>query len=495
LSRISTNIQNHFWLLLLIILAGYTILEAALIPQLSLTYGEAVNLQVSRLITLGYAPYTEIFTLANPFFVGLLGWLGQFRLSPTAFKLIFALCGLLSLLSTALTSRALLGETVALATTILLAFTTTFLVDTPQVVAVTPALSLALISLLLTARYLATRKSGWLLLGGSLWGIAFFSSTTAFSISLVTILFLLFFHSDTPPYVVVKTNPHIKPVALWILSALVAAGIGMLLASPDTLINHLITPHLIIYQNSPPSLPGNFQLIGQFVTFNIWLCLLVVYSLTQIYGQADHPLWVVLMWALLSFGWLILQPALELADALILLPPLAMLAGWGLVDIGQRAIAWNRQLKPTTQQWVWYGSGLLVVILLIFIGWQQVNNFILREVDTADDLAQQAQQPEIVAFIQQHTQPGDCVLIDHAALAIYANRLPAPPLVELSPLRLGSGLMTGEMLQSTLQAYNCKAVVFSKRKYTQPLSEFKDWIESRYPNQQKFIRTTIYYSH
>ena len=478
---------------MLIILIGYTILQAALIPLLPLTYGEAVNLQVSRLISLGYLPYTEIFTLANPLFVGLLEWLGQFGLSPVGFKYTFVFFGLLSLLATALITRPLLGETEALAATILLAFTTTFLVDAPQAVAVTPALSLALIALLLTVRYLTTQKPHWLLSSGILWGISPFISTATVSISLAAILFILFFQSDTLPYIVVKTNRRLKPIALWILSALVAVAVGIFLASPDSLTKHIITPHLAIYQNSPPSLPDNFQLIGHFVTFNIWLCLLAVYSLAQVYDRPDHPLWVILMWALLSFGWLMLQPSLELADALILLPSLAMLAGWGLVDIGQRATARSQGLKRPNQQWVWLASGLLTGALLVVISWQQVNNFMLREVDTADDLAQRAQLPEIAAFIQQHTRPGDCVIIDHAALAIYANRLPAPPLVELSPQRLASGLMTEEMLQSIVQNHNCKAVVFSKREYTQPLTKLKDWAESHLPDQQKFVRTTIYY--
>jgi hypothetical protein len=485
---------HRYWLFLLTILGGYVILQTILIPGLPLTYNEGISLQISQLINRGYEPYIQIFTLAGPLFVWLMGWLGRFSLSPTGFRLFFLVFGLLLLINTSLIARALLGEGAALATTLLLATTITFLAEAATtIIAVTPAVSLATLSLVFTLHYLATRQLPWIFFGGIGWGMALFLSTSVLSIALVTLILIIFFETGfslTPNW----RNSY-QPMAIWLVGTLIILGIGLFLTTPTIIFGHILADYATLRQNLPVALVDNSILFGQFITFNLWLFLVTVYTLVRVYDDAHHPLWLIFIWGVLSFAWLMLQVGLRLIDLAILLPPLAIMAGWGLVDLGKRLIHWSysRPINHSKQYLLWATTSLFFLTLYLGTNWLQINDFNLRAIDNPDDLIQLERRPEIVDFIHRHTTPNDCVIIDDAALAIAAGRLPAPPLVELSKERIASGLITEETMETVAQEYKCKAVIFSKRKYTQPLASFRSWAGTYYPNQQKFTRIIIYY--
>ncbi len=491
------KIRSRYGLFLLTILISYLILQIILIPELLLTYNEGINLQLSQLINQGYEPYTQIFTLASPLFVGLIGWLGKFNLSPTGFRLFFLLFGLLLLINTSLIARALLGQGVALATTLLLATTTTFLGEAAtSIVAVTPAMSIATLSLVFTLSYLAKKQLPWMFLAGIGWGMALFLSTSVLSIGLVTIIFIIFFGAG-PSLKPKKPNwPNIyQPIAIWLVGILLILSLGLWLTTPTILFDYILADYATLRQNLPFAVDTMSILFGQFIAFNLWFFLATVYTLVRVYNNAHHPIWLIFMWAGLSFAWLMLLVGLCLLDLAILLPPLAIMAGWGVVDLGNRLIRWNysRPISHSKQQLLGVTASLLFLALYSGLSWLQINDFNLRDIDNPDDLLQLERKVEIVAFIHQHTSPDDCVIIDDPALAIAVARLPAPPLLELSKERISSGLISEETLERLAQEYKCKAVIFSKRRYTQPLANLRTWADTYYPNQQKFNRIKIYY--
>jgi hypothetical protein len=492
--------ERYYRPFFLVFLFSYVVVQVALVPTLHLSYEEGISLQISRLISRGYTPYSEIFTLANPLFVWLVGRLGQFGISPTDFKLIFFSFGLILLANTYIIAYTLMGRKVALAAIFLLATTPTFLAETATgVIAVTPALSVATLSLVFALRFLITQRWAWLFASGLTWGVALFVSTSVFSIGLVALVLILFFNVDESRAGSAVLNlgmTNMFAAVVWLLGVSISLGLGVMLANPEIILSRIIENHLALKENLPAEQKLNFQLVGQFVAFNCWLSLFAVYGLVQIYDQPKHPLWIALIWGLLSFVWLMLHEMLRLADMAILLPALAMIAGWGLVSIGHRVLHWSSRWKfsEAKQQLAWIGASLLLLSCYLFIGWQQVTNFNFRDIDTEGEFVQLEQRQEIVNFIRKHTDVHDCVIIDDPALAIAADRLPAPQLVELSRERIVGGLITISRLETLTQDHGCKAVVFSRRKYTQPLSEFKDWARAYFPNhEQGFTRTTIYY--
>lgn len=474
----SSLIANHrYHLLLLVIITGYAALQIILAQELRPTYDEGINLQVAHLIAQGHEPYRQIFTLSSPLFVSILGWLGQGDISLVGGRFLFSLFGLLLLANTIAITRLLAGPKAGVGAGLLLAFTTPFLVESFQVVAVTPALSIATLALVLALR---NRQPLWIFLAGLAGGSSLFISTSALATVLMAPLLLLLLADPR--------TPRFPAVGLWGAGLLISLGVGVALYSPDIMLNYVLKQWLVLWQNLPLSQPDNFEMVGQALALNVWAGLLAIYALASVYRQPRHPLWIVLVWGLLNFVWLMLQTALHPPDLLILAPPLAIMAGWGLVDMEKRLAAWSK----TTRFKVALGAALPVFLLLA--GWQQIHQFNLQGVDTADDVAQRAQWPEIADFIQQHTAPDDCVIIDNAALAVVAQRYPAPPLVGLTRERLESKLLTDAQLEALAREYECRMVVFSKREYTLPLAGFEDWVKDHYPNKQEFIRTDIYYT-
>lgn len=490
-------LERRYRLFLLAVFLSYAIFQTILIPVLPLTYDEGVSLQVGYLIKRGYEPYTQIFTLANPLFVWLIGWLGKLGLSPLGFKWFFLWFGLLLLANTSIIARSLLGRRVALATVFLLATTTAFLVEATNVVAVIPAMSVATLSLVFTLRYLVTKQLYWLFLGGAVWSVALFISTSALSIGLVTLLFIILLDSNADGNVTLALSWQImyKSIGVWLAGVLILLGVGLFLATPNIIFGHIFKDYATIRENLPVNQENNFRLVGQFVSFNFWLFLFAVYGLSRIYGKPNHALWLIFIWGLLSFCWLMLQATLRLVDIAILLPALAIMAGWGFVGVGHRLIHYSHhwQTNYSSRRVLWTGLGFLLLSFYALVGWQQANNFLLRDIDTESKLTQLEQRQEIVQLIHQYTNSDDCVVIDDPALAIAADRLPAPELVGLSREQIIGGLITERELEALVEAYECKAVVFSQRKYTLPLSDFQEWARRYYPHEQKFIRTRIYY--
>ncbi len=486
-------VTSHYRLGVVLLLLGYTVLQISLFPRLLLTYDEGINLQVSRLIGQGYEPYRQIFTLANPLFVWFIGGLAKLGLSLGGFRFVFLLFGLLLLASTAGFTRFLLGSKAALATLFLLATAVTFLAEATAALAVIPALSIATFALLLLSRYLITKKIFWLFASGAGWSIALGFSTSVFSLSLVTVLCLLFAHLQIAEdhSITLNWRASLKTSLIWLVGSLLPLLIGLLLANPELILNHHLKNQAIIRQNLPLVQADNFRLIGYFLVFNIFLSLFAVYGLVQIYDQFNHPLWLIFMWGLLSFGWLMFQIAPQRGDTAILLPPLAILAGWGAANLGQRLVdSGRRWLAGSTQRWLLPGLGILCLSAYIFISWQQLNGFIFRDIDTEGDLIQFEQRPEMIAFIRQETNPDDCVIIDDPTLAIQADRLPPPQLVGLSRERVAGGLISQAEVQRLVEEAGCKLALFYRRDYHRHLLGFRDWAEKYYSHEEQQFRNT-----
>ena len=272
LNRIEVTIlpatDRRYWLWLLAILGAYGLFQAVLITRLPLSYDEGLNLQVAYLIDRGYEPYTEIFTLAYPFFVWFIGKLAQFNLSPAGFKLLFLGPNLLLMANTALIARYVAGNGVSLAAAVVLAASTAFLAEAAAVLAILPAMSIATLALLFTLRYLSTRRHRWLILGGSVWGAALFVSTAALSTGIFALVMLLLFRdqSDVKP---LSRRQKAGAGLVWIISAVILIALCFMVARPSIILDHLVRNEAILRNNLPLSQADNFVLIGQFAAFNL----------------------------------------------------------------------------------------------------------------------------------------------------------------------------------------------------------------------------------
>ncbi|MCB0209117.1 MAG: hypothetical protein KDJ52_07300 [Anaerolineae bacterium] len=469
---------------------AYLLLQLFLLFRLPLSYDEGINLQVSRFIAQGYQPYTQIFTLSGPLFIGFIGWLGSLGLSVSTIKLVFALFGIVLLSAVAAAADYTAGRTSALAAVFLLGTATTFLNEVGMVVAIIPATGIALLSLVMMQRYQRSGQIVWLVAGGFISLIALFISISAWVVGVVTLLHLIFpkTHSDQPQPLTLKS------LGLWLIGAVAALLIGLGLTTPDVLLNVVLKNHLTLWSNLPLDIAANFGIMGQFLGFNIWLFLFTVYGIAQLYDQPHHPLWLIVIWLALSAGGLTIQPTLRLVDAAILLPPMAIIGGWGLVQLAARITTVYRQKYTQRPQATTHRIliALCLFILYAFISYHRFEAYLLREVDTQTDYQQIQQRDEIAAFIDQHTSSDACVIIDDAALAIVANRLPTPSLVGLSEARLKGGLLTDKELATLIIEGQCRTIVFSKREYYQPFNDVGSWVTTNFPHEKELLGTRIY---
>ena len=479
----SSNRSNFFWLLACLI--GYGVLEVFLLPQIPLTYQESINIQTGRLIGQGHQPYQEVFSLESPLFVRLMGAVGDWPLGEV--KVIFVAFGLLLLLTTTALAYYLLGSKPALLTMLLLATSVAFLGGGGAVLAILPALSLGTLAMGLLIPYALTGGRGWVTISGLIWGVALLFSNAVISLGGVILLSLALLGRR-------KGGPVGQAGLLWLLGGLISLGVDLLVIGPADLLTHLT--HLATIRDQLPLSPtANLQPVGQFLGLNIVVAILAAYGLAQIYHQADHGLWLVLIWGLISFIWLIFQAAPKAENPLILLPPMAILAGWG-------ANTWLPQLRQSLGNWFnlnptgWkYRAGFWATLLIgyLFLSRLLLNAFIFQAIDTAGDLAQFQQRPAMIAFIQQQTEPETCLFSDDPSLAVAANRLPPPWLVDTSPVRVKSGLLSEAEVQAGLEAAGCVIALFSRRDYHRHLFEVRDWAKDYFPDEESFKNTRIYY--
>ncbi|MCB9109456.1 MAG: hypothetical protein H6633_35255 [Anaerolineales bacterium] len=510
---VPATMQPRRWAVAVVLVLGYVVLQLLLLFTLPLTYDEGVNLQVSRFISRGYDPYSQIFTLSGPLFVWFIGWLGGLGLTVSGFKMVFGLFGGVLLINVALIAYHWLGQGLALVTAFLLGTAITFLAEAGTVVAVIPAMSIATLSLLLVLRYRVTGHLAWLVCSGFVWALAMFVSASALSIGLVTLLQLIFLRSFSPSTPLLASTGLSQPeisdqdvvvsaeqkgrsvwylIGLWLIGTVSAVIIGLWLARPAIVIDILLANHVALWRNLPIDLAANFGLIGQFVGFNLWLFLLAVYGVARLYEQPDHPLWLAVIWGSLSLAWLVIQPVLRLVDAAILLPPLALLASWGWGQLVQIILPYFQRFDAPRRSLVWIVPPLLLMVYAL-ISYHRFNAYLLRDVDTETDFRQIQQRDEIAAFIDQYTGAEGCVIIDDAALAIAANRLPTPQLVGLSEARVNSGLLTDKTLATLIAEGNCQAIVFSKREYHLYLNDFGSWVGANFPKEETFLGARINY--
>lgn len=476
--------------------AGYVGLQLLLLFALPLTYNEGIALQISRLIGRGHQPYTEIFTLSGPLFVWFVGWLGKLELSVLGIKLIFILLGGLLLVNLGLIAYHWSNRRAALATVFLLGTAVTFLYEAGTVVAVIPAVSIATLSLVLVQRYQVTGQLPWLVLSGLIWTVALFISAAALTIGLVVVLQL---GLGNIPSRAKRTQAidaeqrgrtALLPIGLWLAGSIGAVVIGLWLATPAIAIDILLADHATLWRNLPIDPIANFGVVGQFLGFNLWLFLFAIYGASRLYDQPDHPLWLAVIWGTVTLGWIIVQPTLHWVDAAQLLPPLAILAGFGLEALLQQIANRTSYFQREGGRWLW-PIGIVLLTIYAVISYSPFNAYLLREIDTEVDFRQIRERDEIAAFIDRHTSPDECVIIDDAALAVVADRLPPPQLVGLSQTRIDGGLLTSDELATRITESGCRAIVFSKREYHRHFNDFGSWVTTYFPNEKEFLGVRI----
>ncbi|MEM7028330.1 MAG: hypothetical protein AAF629_01965 [Chloroflexota bacterium] len=487
------RLQRRFFPMALIIsIILFVLLQMLSARILPLTQEEGISIQIAMLLERGHQPYNEIFTFLQPLFLWLLEGIYQPHISPYQHRDLIIIFGLMSLVSTILIARLVAGSLAAAAAGFLFITTTTILTEATNLIAMGPALSLGLLSVLTLLYFCKQQRSAWLACSAALWTTALFLSTAVFAMGLTHLVFLALLAGNAEGQLQRRVNLTnlTRPYLIWIMVTFIIAGIFLFLSSP-IYFSYLIPQQQTLWASLPINQVENFSIIGNFIALNVVLAGFTLVGLVYLQGHGNHPLWAIILWGLLNFGWLMIQNTLQASDVIILVPPMCVIAGWGAIQIGGQANGWLNRLRNPARWKI--GSTLLFVIVYLVIVWQQVARYQIQSVRNADDIVQINERPQVINFIGQHTQTDHCVITDDTTLAIEAGRAAHPNLVDLSEARVTSGLLTESDIMTHIENTPCTLVLFSKRTYYLHLRDVRSWASQHFEQEQRFTKTRIYY--
>ncbi len=495
LQSTSSVFEKYDYLGLFLLLSSYTAWQIYRLPTDHLAYEGAINIQTSRLLGQGFEAYTQIISLESPLFVWFLGQLGVLGLSLTAYQAMFLGFGMLTILGTLILAQHLAGKLAAWGACLLLLTSVTFLLNMTHVIAMMPATCLSTFVLLSWLRYTRTKQLWWILGAGGFIGLALQISPIVLPMGLWLIGWLLV---KGIPY---QGRSDVLPLCLYLLGCVLTFGLGLIVMGVDFGFDHYlknIIAQATLRQNLPLVLDQNFGEIGLFLFFHLPISICFTFGLSAIYKQADHPLWLMTLWAGGSMVYLMSQVVSLQAQLIMLLPPLAIVGGYGLAE----GLRWMSERVPDSAgvtetniaRPLWHlGLGISGLGLYLIFAWQLAQSFLYQDIGSDRNWRQFQQRPEMVTFIRENTQPDDCVVADDPTLTILADRLPSPMLSNISPALVLSGLLTEIDIQMEVQEANCTLVLLYRRSYHRHLMEFRHWVREYYPDSTSFQDARFYF--
>jgi hypothetical protein len=186
---------------------------------------------------------------------------------------------------------------------------------------------------------------------------------------------------------------------------------------------------------------------------------------------------LVVAWAAASVALLLAYSPLHGKHAVVMIPPMAVLAGVGIAS----AVSLIRKSGPVPVR------AVVAVVLAGLVAWYataipalaaQSGQLLRVTADTDVDPAVE-QYADAVAVIETLTSPGDFVVTDHPYLTFLAGRLVPPLLVDTSRSRIRSRSLRGAEAIAQATPYDPKLVVLWADRL-RGLSEFRRWVEENH---------------
>jgi hypothetical protein len=186
---------------------------------------------------------------------------------------------------------------------------------------------------------------------------------------------------------------------------------------------------------------------------------------------------LVVAWAAASVALLLAYSPLHGKHAVVMIPPMAVLAGVGIAS----ALSLIRRAGPVPVR------AAVAVVLAGLVAWYatsvpalaaQSGQLLRVTADTDVDPAVE-QYADAVAVIETLTSPADFVVTDHPYLTFLAGRLVPPLLVDTSRSRIRSRSLRGAEAIAQATPYDPKLVVLWADRL-RGLSEFRRWVEENH---------------
>jgi hypothetical protein len=516
---------------LLAILVGALVLRLYALLAFATDYDEGVYWQSLRTLAQGHPLYSAIYSSQPPVFLlgiyPLYALFGQTLPAARFAVVLYSLAGIAALYAI---GKALGGPWTGLAAAALLAVDPLYLRASRTLQAEVPALAFALVGLavtLMALRQIGRRRQIWLVAGGALVGFAILTKLYVAVALLPAALFVVMAQvapaggrptqaartaagkAGRPP--ARQTRPR-KSARAWPdmvrlrreiraaapdVGALLAGTLGAVLVvllpfvgSLPALFDQTVALHLAAARALDRGLAYNLHLLSTTLTSEgeYWLLAVALAGVALAVWRRAWDVVAVAAWALVSLLMLIAIQPLFAHHLVLLVPPLALLAGLALHLAPRlaRARTWRRPItreamlralrQPTV---LTYGALILLGVTFVAGLW-----FGLADSQHAAEYAP-TDQLAMANALSNVTPSGQMAVTDDQYLAGLVGIDVPPELVDTSEVRIAGGQLTASELERAITQSGAPVVLFASGRFDE-VPGFRAWAEANFKQVQSF---------
>lgn len=429
---------------------------------------EGAYLMTARLIAAGRRPFTEIYMPQLPLFLQSLAF--AFRLfgdSVTVGRLVIVAYSGVGLLATCLCARMLSNRAGALAALFILGINPGYTTYSRVVYLEVPGIAVAMLSLCCVLVAPGARRRSWLALAGALWGCAVLIKP--FVLGLAPALFLYpalvrreLSSGQGPPG---RARPFLLDGLALGLAALVP--VVYFLATTDLAAFH----HQFLAVNVrliPESLGEVLEPMSRFLKRDSGMLALALFGAAATLKPAADSTFPLVLAVLGTLAFVVQVPHFN-HHAVVLIPPLATLAGVGVGTLWR----WLSELdRAHPIRWLWRARALALLGLLAVGVYVVRLPFIVHFSYLQLTAPPDTRATSCVRLVRRWSRDANFVVSDQAMLVYRAGRL-IPPGVAISGGAdvLAEGITTPTLVQA-VRDYRVPLIVASG-----PYHQLDEWIE------------------
>ena len=457
-----TQVRAVFYLIVALVVVASVAWRVGNLDAFSLTNDEGAYLMWAWLVHSGHPLYSETVSVSAPFFILALDW--AFDLAGvslvTGRALVLGFLGL-ALFSLAWADKLLHGWLAGVMAALAFSMAPLAFGLSRMALGEIPSVALAILSVAVALAYWRHGGWGWLALSGLAYGLSLLIKALN-PLVILPVLWLILSHQRHSQ---ASWSRAAIALAVWGLAGLLPVFVSLLIFDPVALYDQAFAFRMELRAAFPWLLADNVKQLGHFLGQQLGIALL---ALTGILLLARKALWPVLLplmlWLVGSLLTVLFHSPLFAHHTIILLPPLALLAGIGFAE----TIALLQE-----RRWAWSALGLAGVLAfsLALPGAVRANQT-LRE-------ASFGREAEAITFLEQITHSSDNVISDNLLLPFMAGRQTPPPLGDVAQVAIDSGRQTSERLIAISETYPVEAVANWALRLPH-LDNYMKWVESNY---------------
>lgn len=440
-------------------------------------YDEGVYLTSAQSLATGHAPYKTLFFSKPPLFAVLLDGIGHVSgWHLGGYRLAMVLCALVTLLASLALAWRWGGPWVGVATAALLAISPKFVFYARPLGSDAPLFAAMIVGLL--AGVIAIERQvrwAWAVAGGAAVAAIGIKPNGGLIIPIVAVGFGW--------WLLRQPRRAWLPAVARCAFSIVGTVPVLLVMLPFSLQSHAyhqaITYELTGRDTYPLDPADNIRHIASFIWLDRGLVVLAAIGLALALLRPLRLVPVMLLaWLVICGGFLVVHTPLFSHHIPILLPPLAIFAGYGFVALVGRIVAsfLTLRAREALDGRAWLVTAACALVLIAVIGLvphlASINRASARQ-------ARDASAREFDAALGQYIPPGGTVVTDDQ-FAVFRARLPIGPwFADTSTYRIDSGYLTSAEAIAKTEEEHPAAIVVASDKLPR-LREYMAWVQERY---------------